>query len=496
MPSKLERNLSHHIRHFLPHVFSHTTIYRLSYIIALLTAITSGFISLISLFSIPWQTHLYYTSKQINTIASWTMLGMYLTPPFLGIMADTHGPITLSWLSLILFVPSYAYTSFAFNHPSSISYLLTIICFINIGIATSALYFCALITCAKLYPERKLLSISLPTTSYGISSLVGSQLLRYSWFFNGRSYLDLNRVFSWFSWIYLIICLLSWIATSFITLLSIREEEERKVKQTSSTSVLNNNNNNDDTISIISDSVLTINERTPLVPVQSKEEATYYLKQFLTDPTSYLLALSMFLSLGPMEMFVTDMGSLTDLLIDSNDNTKLSAELLSFYSIISTFIRLFTGILTDYFIKIRKSPRWILLSFLLLTFFSQFYILILTNYYPNHNSIKNYHILIMGGLMGASYGGMFTIYPTIVLLKYGQAHFGTVYGSLMTSPALGAAFACMIYAHIYDARCSSDSLDTSKCIAPMYKITTVQLILSLFLTITILRIWRHREIRR
>ncbi|CCH62937.1 hypothetical protein TBLA_0I02810 [Henningerozyma blattae CBS 6284] len=503
-PSRLERLLSYHIRHLLPHVLSHRNLYKLSYIFALLTAVTSGFISLISLFSAPWQYHLGYTSKQINIIASWTMLGMYLTPPVLGIMADIHGPITLSWLSLFLFVPSYAYLSYSFNQANNnITFLFTVISFINIGIATSALYFCSLITCAKLYPQRKLLSISLPTTCYGISSLIGSQFLRWKWFFTKQNYLDLARVFKCFSWIYLVVCILSWVATSFITLLSIIEEKERLSNDSSdniNTTGSSSTNNFINDTETETENENDISETTLLIPVQTKEENQKYIRIFLSDPTSYLLAISMFLSLGPLEMFVTDMGSLTEVLLNGRDNPTLSAELLSLYSFVSTAVRLSTGVLTDYLIKIKKSPKWILINYLILALISQLYILTLTSG-GNRHKISDSKILLMGGLMGAVYGGMFTIYPTIVLLRYGQDHFGTVYGSLMTSPALGSAFACMLYAQIYDSNCKTSSLNdianvisSSNCIGNVYRISSLQILISLLVTIRVLHCWGPKKI--
>lgn len=104
--SKVEHYLSYHTRLLLPHVLSLKSSHRIAYIFSLLSAVSAGFITLISLYSQPWQNHLNYSSWQINTIASMTNLGMYLTPPILGMIADSHGPITLSLLSIIGLYPA------------------------------------------------------------------------------------------------------------------------------------------------------------------------------------------------------------------------------------------------------------------------------------------------------------------------------------------------------------------------------------------------------
>lgn len=449
--SRLEKCLSHHARTLLPHVLSKESSYRLAYVFSLICAMSSGFITLIALYSKPWHLQLGYTAWQVNTIVSFANLGTYLTPPVLGWLADTHGPITLSALAIIGFIPSYAYVGYSFNHPELASFRMTVVAFVVIGVSTSALYFSALLTCAKLCPTRKILSISLPTTCYGISSLLGSQLLRAGCFWS-EGYLDLGSVFTTFAWLYAAVGLLAWIATSTVSMLHHHNSQ--------------------------------IDEQQPLLPVPADERSRQ--KNFFQDAIAYVLAVSMLLALGPLEMFVANMGSLSNLI--SNDSAQLSNQMLSIYALSSTAARILTGLLTDVLSAKKISAKWILIAHLLLCLLSQLGVLQLTQ---STSLPPHWKILSMGGLIGFVYGGLYTIYPTIVLIVWGDKLFGTAYGSMMIAPAIGSALSCMSYAKVFDSNCVDEN---NNCISPVFKITTVELACCLVVTMVALRAWKRRAV--
>ncbi|EJS44386.1 mch1p [Saccharomyces arboricola H-6] len=471
--STIEHYLSYHTRLLLPHVLSRQSSHRIAYIFSLLSAVSAGFITLISLYSQPWQHRLNYSSWQINTIASMTNLGMYLTPPILGMIADSHGPITLSFLAIVGFIPSYSYLAYVFNHPElslegngDSSFNLSIVCFTFIGISTSALYFSALLTCTKLYPRTKLLSISLPTTCYGISSVVGSQLLRIKWFwsYNAQSsssshVLNLGRVFQTFAWIYVVIGVLAWIATSVVSLLHFDEERDSQKHFDDQTDV----------------------EQLPLLEPENRAEEKFArtILRIFTDPVTYILALSILLSLGPLEMFIANMGSLANLLVQV-DAPTLSTKLLSTYALSSTFTRLMTGIIADFFARKRISIKWILLTLLSLGVCAQLFLLKLTS----SSTVSSWGLVPTGSLVGVIYGGLFTVYPTLVLLIWGERSFGTVYGSLLIAPAVGSTIFCMLYAKVYDSRCmnSGGDLLKSSCISVVYKYSSMTFVASITLS--------------
>ncbi|QLQ80795.1 hypothetical protein HG537_0E01500 [Torulaspora globosa] len=457
--SSVERWLSYYVRALLPHVLSKESSYRMAYVFSLVSAMCSGFVTLVALYSKPWHSQLGYSSWQVNLIVSAANLGMYLTPPVLGVVADDHGPIALSTLAIGGFIPSYACVGYLFNHPESSNWLafrVTLVAFLFIGISTSALYFSALLTCAKLYPERKLFSISLPTTCYGISSVIGSQLLRMPFFWSSTN-LDLGRVFNVFACLYAAVGLLAWIATGTVSLLHHCEPHDE------------------------------IAEQEPLLPVPPEEHTRQ--KNFFKDHIAYLLAFSMLLALGPLEMFVADMGSLASLI--AMNSTILSNQLLSIYAVSSTVARLLTGLATDVFTAKKISPKWILIFHLFLAMVSQLFVLVITS---TTTGPPEWQLLSMGSIFGIAYGGLYTIYPTVVLIAWGDKLFGTAYGSMMVAPAIGAAISCLSYAKVYDALCTDSGKGNGACIAPVYKMTATQLACSIAVTMVAFRAWKRRNL--
>ncbi|KAG0663792.1 putative monocarboxylate transporter mch1 [Monosporozyma unispora] len=512
--STLEHYLSYYLRLLLPQVLSPRASHKLAYIFSLFSAVTSGFIGLISLYAFPWQLKLNYTSTQVNTISSIANLGTYLTPPILGIIADTHGPITLSCLAIAGFIPSYSYLAYLFNNPEiaelESSYTATICCFCIIGISTSALYFSALLTCTTLYPERKLLSISLPTTCIGISSLIGSQVLKLDWFWyfdsvHNETYLNLYKVFKGLSWIYVIIGISAWIATGTVSLIQFNEEVEKQSNENLSTDRIDCNNENlageehDETTALLRPSKSSVSISSAMLATQESRKEMNEIrlpkKSVFHDPILYLFGFTMLLSLGPLEMFITDMGSLSNILLGNRSHlyANLSSSLISMFAMSSTCTRILTGLLSDYLILRGKSLKLILLPLLSLALFSQILIVSYSETWLLNNELNESNILILGLLFGCVYGGLFTIYPTIVLTVWGQASFGTAYGSLMVAPAVGATISCLQYAHIYDSQCIKNAI--SSCIVSVYHLGTFQYTVAMLITLLILRSWYRRGIK-
>lgn len=483
--SSIEHYLSYHLRVLLPQVLSSKSSHNIAYIFALFAAITSGFVSLISLYAQPWQEHLSYSSWQINMIVTVINMGMYLTPPILGIIADIHGPITLSLSSVLGFIPSYAYLAYTFHRDHSFtnesdeSFTPTLVCFFIIGVATSGLYFSALITCAKLFPGTKLLSISIPTTCYGLSSLIGSQFLRVKYFHPvDYPYLDLGRVFKAFAWIYTVIGVMIWIATSKVAQIQheadIMEEQDRMAEPSDN----DVENHYDD------------NEQSRLLHATHTQQMT--LMKVFRDPVLYIFGATIFCALGPLEMFIANMGSLTNVLAGGHE-PAMSSALLSIYALTSTLTRLGTGLTVDYFNKRQLSVKWILLLFLVVGLVTQgkIYMLSMSSLDHSHMVTINRKLFYIGIMQGIAYGGLFTIYPTITLMVWGEKMFGTAYGTLMIAPALGSALSCLIYADVYDSECANST--TRSCIAPVYETTALEFCAAILLTVVVTVLWRKRR---
>ncbi|SCW01789.1 LAFE_0E07294g1_1 [Lachancea fermentati] len=451
--STVEHWLTYHIRLALHKKFSIVALRRVAFIIALISCIAAGFVTLISLFTQPWQHRLGYSALQVNLVSSAVNLGGYLTPPLLGMLSDSHGPVVLSWLALLGFVPSYAYAAYVFDHGET-HFAWTLVSFTAIGISTSAMFFCALLTCAKLYPKYKFLSISCPTTFYGISSLFGSQLLKNSWFWYGHKYLDLGRVFRCFTWFYVVIGISTWVSTSIVAMLKTTAEQE---------------------------------EHEPLLPgaaeIPAKSEYSKLLRRFLRDPSAYLVLILTFFTIGSLEMFLTNMGSVAGL-VDPEDKT-IQSQVLSYFALFSTIARAVVGLLADFFAARGISRMWIIYFLIVVGFFAQTLV--------TRSGSHPLRLMIASALSGATYGGLFTAIPTLTLTVWGGRVFGTAYGCFMVAPALGATIYGVFYAHVYDSTCSAN-VDSS-CINMAFYATGTSFATALLVSIFVYyAIWKRKGI--
>lgn len=304
------------------------------------------------------------------------------------------------------------------------------IAFAFIGLATSSLYFSSLLTCAKIYPNHKGLAISLPITCYGISSLVGSQLMKLL-YFNDGEYLNLNRAFTFFGFLYLIIGVVNFISISVVSIESeVIFEETRLLEGDIETNYHSSENCDGDS----------------LIPSRSIVEPSHHnerFKLFLTDPSAWLLLMTMILNIGPLETFQNNLGSI---LKKVNSKENLSDQ-LSVSATASTLTRLAIGGLSDYLASpYRRYPIcrvWLLIIVIACGTIGQFGV----------NYLRNFSVIT--SLNGCSYGGLFTLYPTIVATIWGVDMMGTTWGSFMVAPAIGSVSYSLIYGQIIDMEKSS-----------------------------------------
>ncbi|KAH3680347.1 hypothetical protein WICMUC_000414 [Wickerhamomyces mucosus] len=373
---------------------------------------------------------------------------MYLPLPLLGYLADSHGPVILAVLSFLFFSPSYWISALYIQ--KNWSYWVLALSFGFIGLATSSLYFASLLTCAKLYPKNKGLTISVPVTCYGLSSLIGSQILKLKFLKDlDKDELNLFKVFKFFAWIYLILGGFNWISSSVVTI------EKKLILRT------------DEELSLL-DNEIEVNHRLK------------YLK-FLKDPAAYVLLLSILLTIGPSEMYITNMGSIV-----SQFNPTLSiSDQVSLHAVSSTFARLSVGGLSDYlFNRLNISRVYILLTLMVLG--------ILTQVFLQFSDFFSYNFQIISILSGFTYGGLFTLFPTIVLSIWGSELFGSCWGSFMVAPAIGGSGFNMIFAHIFESNCLIDGAKGG-CLGDLFK-----MILSSFVggAVLIILLGRIMEVKK
>lgn len=462
--STIETALTKHIRSFLQHRFSTKSLKRLTCSISLISCLCAGSVLLFALFTPVLQHELHYTQFQINIIGSFTSIGMYLPLPILGYLADCHGPVLLSIITLLLFAPGYSFAASVIQNGWSFWYLA--ISFGFIGCATSALYFTALLSCAKIYPKNKGLTISAPVTCYGLSSLIGSQVLKLS-FLRKEGELDLYKSFRFFSVLYFFLGLFNWVSASVVTIE--RDVLLRKHEDGESTPLLADPDEQDN------------GDDDDLVP----DHKAKFLK-FLKDISTYVLLFSVLLSIGPSEMYITNMGSL----VKAISPRSLISDQVSIHAVFSTLSRLSLGALSDFLVdRYQISRSWLLLSIILLGMVTQFCI-------ASSIFVENQYYII-SALSGFSYGGLFTLYPTVIFSIWGSEIFGSAWGSFMIAPAIGSTSFGMIFGVVYDKSCrvftETVNLTYNNCVSLVFWINSLAFFFSALLLIIAWKgIWTKR----
>ncbi|XYA00634.1 Putative monocarboxylate transporter mch1 [Meyerozyma guilliermondii] len=373
---------------------------------------------------------------------------MYLCLPILGYLADTHGPPLLSLISICCFVPSYYYNAYLVQSSARSSQRISVaslsLTFLLIGLATSSLYFSSLLTCAKIFPNHKGLAISLPVTCYGLSSLIGSQVLQMG-YFRPQTHLDLYRVFCFFGTFYLAMGIVNFLAASL-------ESMESDVIFSDHEPLLHAHHDPEE-----------CTDDESLRPVRStlSQNQRRRFASFLADPRAWLLLVSFVLSIGPLESFQNNLGSIVEN-ISKNQNLTTMVSILAACSTVS---RLVAGGLCDWLHPGNDESAGGALVVLPLTII----VAGIGQFLVNLANLK-----VATGVSGAGYGGLFTVYPTIIASIWGIDMLGTIWGSFMVGPAIGSVIFSLLYGHEADGHCPQKG-----CLQRYFGITTISMVLSL-----------------
>ncbi|CUM66794.1 uncharacterized protein PRCAT00004476001 [Priceomyces carsonii] len=472
----MSRHLNHvsnKIRKCLSNHLSLSNLKRLAFAVSLLSCLSAGSILLFSLFSISLHDIIGLSYFQINLISSVSAIGMYLCLPVLGYLSDCHGPALLSLISIWLFCPSYYINSLLVSNAEKYPLAKTSvygfsITFGLIGLATSSLYFLSLLTCARIYPNHKGLAISLPVSCYGLSTFIGSQLLKLKYFKAG-DYLDLPKTFNFFGALYLVVGVLNFTSSSIVTI------EQEIIFHDESTPLLRDQEEcGEEEVDYAGDE--------NLLETQSSLEPTHHherYKKFLLDKSSWFLLLSLILNIGSLESYQNNLGSIVKI---AAPGTVLSNQ-VSIMAAASTVIRLVIGALSDYLASPRRRYPicriWLLVGILLLAAVGQIGV------------VTNINFSIISTMNGLVYGALFTLYPTIVATVWGIDIMGSTWGSFMVAPAIGS----VIYSLAYGWRVDQSNRPTKECLNSFFEITSLGMLISLVIIFLTWRcIWCKRRL--
>jgi len=461
-----------------------------SFAVAILNCLCAGSITTYSLYGPLFLKHLRYTQFQVNAVSTTAELAMYLPVPLFGYLCDRYNPRPLSFASGVFFGVGYLLAALTYRAGPPRSeggwpFSVMIVAFVGVGCGTVSMYLSALTTCAKNFGrgKHKGLALAMPIAAFGLSGMWQSQV--GSHFFTPRDEIgqkgdtDVYRYFLFLAGLLFAVGLVG-----AVGLRVVNEEEligdavdelERSGLMEDSPffqrSILHDgeNTNGYGTLTPPMRSTSSLRGSKPHKASDSAAKKTFLLnaetRMFLTDPTMWLLAAGFFLTTGPGEAFINNVGTIIRTLYPPSSSGppdfNSPATHVSIIALTSTIARLLTGTLSDLLAPTTEKgkersytvSRLVLLLFSTLLF-SLGQILLASGLIQNIPSLFPF----VSALVGLGYGAIFSLSPIIVSVVWGVQNFGTNWGIVAVVPAAGAAIWGAVYSAVYQAGVETGNL--------------------------------------
>ncbi|CAN8103805.1 unnamed protein product [Discula destructiva] len=475
----------------------------ISFLTAVAGASCAGSITVFSLYGHLFQERLHYSQYQVNGVAVVASFALYFGNTVFGYVCDRKGPAPICALSGGLGFVGYGLAAALYRHgahavassPSTLSYGSMMFAFILIGAGSCALYIAAVSSCAKNFGKGKHrgLALAIPITAVGLSGVWQSQVasrLLYEPLPDGtRGDIDVFYFFLFLATLFLVI------GTAGSLFMKVIDEEDlidEAVQEMERSGLLDPSQfpppthppsgygsfeqvEHDPSASAVQDDA-THAELGKDLEDDATSKKNWVLNaetwRFLADHTMWLFAAGFFLAIGPAEAFINNMGTVIKTLASptalQHGPPTSAATHVSIICAASTVVRLLVGALTDLLapapttqhlqIPSPESPdallRRIRFSISRVTFWIFFATLLsLGMVVLASGAIQNHaeRFWIVSSLVGAGYGALFSITPIIVTIIWGVENFGTNWGIIATSPAIGNALWGLVYSAVYQA---------------------------------------------
>lgn len=451
---------------------------------ALVNCLWAGSALIFSLYSAVFLDYLGYRQMQINAVSVASEIGTYLPVPVFGFICDRYGPGRLSLLSGLFFGFGYSLAAATFIRRWDSS--LMVVSFGFIGMGTSSMYFSGVTACAKNFAgtRRRGLALALPIAAFGLSSLWQAQLVsRVFGDPTAPGGLRVDRMFVFFAVSLTIVG-----AAGFFGLQvgSAKLEEE-------------------------SDEEGEVDE------LDERDKGRWLNKdtrEFLKDKTMWGFATGVFLATGPGEAFINNMGILIQTIrphatTTASPNGIDPALQVSLIALMSTIARITAGSVSDYLApatpithilppqpserksRYETSRMTILFICNAITFVGFF---LIASGYIHHQTPPTLFWLV-SSCVGAGYGSVFCLAPTIVSVVWGTKNFGTNWGIVTMTPALGAIVYGCLFASEFDAGAGADGKCVGwACVRWSFGAMTVSVVVAIAGWLWAWRSWRQRGI--
>ncbi|KAL6719456.1 putative monocarboxylate transporter mch1 [Lecanora helva] len=445
---------------------------------AILNCLCAGSITAYSLYGPLFLKHLHYTQYQVNIVSTVAEIAMYLPVPLFGYLCDRYNPRPLSLAAGCLFGLGYLLAALTYHAGPQHSeggwpFAIMVIAFVGVGCGTSCMYLSAVTTCAKNFGKgkHKGLALAIPIAAFGLSGMWQSQV--GSRFFTPIKGGDTD-VFRYFLFLAGLLFAVGLIGAVGLRIFNEEELLEDAVEDLERSGLLRDDSliqrslihDGEDTngYGTISSSARSTSP-SPSKKLSGLPRPNAPLKKallnaetriFLTDNTMWLLAGGFFLTTGPGEAFINNLGTVIGTLYpppSSPPSSNSPATHVSIVAVTSTIARLLTGTLSDLLAPASQSKSRSCtisrLSFLLSStvLFSLGLILLASGLIQSFPHL----FPLVSALIGLGYGAVFSLTPIIVSVVWGVQNFGTNWGIVAVVPAAGAAIWGAIYSAVYQA---------------------------------------------
>ncbi|KAK9426266.1 putative Transporter MCH1 [Seiridium unicorne] len=465
-----------------------------SFASAIFSAFCVGTVSVFSLYAPRFQQRLYFTQFEINGIASAMSIALYILVPLAGYLCDRVGPGPLSLSAAVLLTGGYGLAAFLF-HKGEVSlrtieaydshklFPFMVLAFVFIGAGTSFMYLSAITTCAKNFGKGKHrgLMMAAPLTSIGLGGILVSQFgshALYEQLPDGtRGEVNVFHFFVFLAILLGIAGLFGGFALRVIdedALIDGAVEELERSGFLESSEIFRRSGRG---YVPVNGTAEDMESAGILDPTKDDEDESNALlkkqwllnaetRKFLTDHTMWSFAVGFWLIIGPGEAFINNLGTIIGTLNSPGvpGNHTSAATHVSILAATSTAARLLTGSLSD---LISPSPqtqhpqtglsssgtlpqRRFSISRITLLVVSGFFMSIGTLVQAS-GAVQGHgeRFWLVSGLVGFGYGAFFSLAPIVVTIIWGVENFGTNFGIIAVSPAIGSTMWGLIYSTEY-----------------------------------------------
>ncbi|KAI1210668.1 putative transporter MCH1 [Annulohypoxylon truncatum] len=466
----------------------------LAFVVSIIAALCAGSITVFSLYGHLFQSRLHYTQFQINGIASAMSISMYIPVPVIGYMCDRVGPGPLSLLSSVLLGGGYGLASGLYrkglvevsdgSKGGRATFPPMVFAFVAIGVGTSCMYISAITTCAKNFGKGKYRGLMLvaPIASFGLGGMVfsqiGSRILYETQPGGGRG--DVN-VFHFFLFLCIILSVLGLIGTFSLRVVDEDDLIDEAVEELERSGLLEGSavfrrraDRDYGTTDAIDDDAGVMD------PARDDDEdddnarlkkawlLNAETRRFLTDHTMWWFALGFWLIIGPGESFINNLGTVIGTLYSPNtkSNETTAATHVSIMAAVSTVARLLAASLSDLLspnphtqhvqtgfpttlpeLRQKLSVSRVVLFVAAAIILSIGTLVLASGVVQEHGE----RFWIVSSSIGAGYGAVFSLTPIIITMIWGVENFGTNFGIVALTPALGSTMWGLIYSAVYQA---------------------------------------------